>query len=50
MIKKKQGANYDVTFDNAIKKNLDKLKVKIDEMQDIQSFYQNVITVVGAKG
>jgi hypothetical protein len=49
MIKKKQGANYDVTFDNAIKKNLDKLKVKIDEMQDIESFYQKVITVVGAK-
>lgn len=49
MIKKKQGANYDVTFDNAIKKNLDKLKVKIDEMQDIKSFYQKVISVVGAK-
>ncbi len=49
MIKKKQGANYDVTFDNAIKKNLDKLKVKIDEMKDIKSFYQKVISVVGAK-
>jgi hypothetical protein len=46
-IKEKQGANYDVTFDNAIKKNLDKLKVKVDEMGDIKTFYQKVISVVG---
>jgi hypothetical protein len=46
-IKEKQGANYDVTFDNAIKKNLDKLKVKVDTMGDIKTFYQKVISVVG---
>ena len=47
MIKKKQGANYDVTFDNAIQKNLAKLKIKIDEMKDIKSFFQQVISAVG---
>lgn len=47
MIKKKQGANYDVTFDSAIKKNLDKLKVKIDEMKDMKMFFQHVISTIG---
>jgi hypothetical protein len=47
MIKKKQGANYDVTFDNAIQKNLAKLKIKIDEMKDVKTFFQTVISAVG---
>ena len=47
MIKKKQGANYDVTFDNAIQKNLAKLKVKIDEMKDMKNFFQTVISTIG---
>lgn len=47
MIKKKQGEGYDVTFDTAIKKNLDKLKIKIDEMKDINQFFQKVISAVG---
>jgi hypothetical protein len=47
MIKKKQGEGYDATFDTAIKKNLEKLKIKIEEMKDIKSFFQQVISAVG---
>ena len=47
MLKKDKGPDYDLTFDNAIQKNLKKLKVKIDEIKSVDSFYKKVINIVG---
>lgn len=47
MIRKKQGPNYDVTFNTAITKNLKRLKMKAEEIQDISKFFDKVITAIG---
>lgn len=47
MIRKKQGPNYDVTFNTAIAKNLKRMKMKAEEIQDISQFFDKVITAIG---
>lgn len=47
MIRKKQGPNYDVTFNNAISKNLQRLKIKEDELKNADKFFEKVILSIG---
>ena len=39
---------YDVTFNTAIQKNLQRLKVERDELQRVESFFDKIIQVVGS--
>lgn len=48
MIRKKMGPKYDTTFNNAIEKNLQRLKVEITELQKAEDFFAKVIAVVGS--
>lgn len=47
MIRKKQGPNYDVTFNSAIEKNFKRLKLKLDEIKDVDEFFDKVIDAIG---
>jgi len=47
MIRKAKGENYDVTFDNAIVKNLAKLKVAKDEIAKMAGFLDKVVSAIG---
>lgn len=47
MIRKKQGPNYDVTFNTAIKKNLARLKMKLDELEYMDKLFSKVILAIG---
>jgi hypothetical protein len=47
MIKKTKGENYNTTFDNAIAKNLERLKVEKAEIAKISGFLDKVVSVIG---
>ena len=47
-LRKKKGENYSVDFNQAIKKNLQKMKVSADEIKNISSAFDKVIATVGA--
>ena len=48
MIKKSKGANYNTTFDNAIQKNLERLKVEKTEIKKMSGFLDLVVSRIGA--
>ena len=47
MLKKSKGENYNVTFENAIVKNLQKLKVEKAEIARMSGFLDKVVAVIG---
>jgi hypothetical protein len=47
MIRKTKGENYNVTFDAAIRKNLERLKVEKQEIAKIAGFLDKVVSVIG---
>ena len=49
-LKKTNGENYDTTFLTAINKNLNKLKIKVEELQKLDNFMKKVVEVVGQAG
>lgn len=47
MIRKSKGENYNVTFENAIAKNLQRLKVEKTEIQKMSGLLDKVVSVIG---
>jgi len=47
MIRKAKGENYNVTFQNAITKNLERLKVEKTEIAKMSGFLDKVVSVIG---
>lgn len=47
VLRKTKGENYTSTFENAIQKNLTRLKIGKEEMENVDNFFSKVISVVG---
>ena len=48
-IRKKKGDAYLSTFDQAIQHNLDKFKIKVDEMKESGKVFEEIIRLIGSK-
>jgi hypothetical protein len=50
ILKKEKGEGYNATFENAIESRLKKLKVKIEELKNMDNFLKTVIGIIGDAG
>jgi hypothetical protein len=50
ILKKEKGEGYNATFENAIESRLKKLKVKIEELKNMDNFLKTVIQIIGDAG
>jgi hypothetical protein len=50
ILKKEKGEGYNATFENAIDSRLTKLKVKIQELKNMDNFLKQVIQIIGNAG
>ena len=50
ILKKEKGEGYNATFENAIDSRLKKLKVKIEELKNVDNFLKEVIQIIGDAG
>jgi hypothetical protein len=50
ILKKEKGEGYNATFENAIESRLKKLKVKIEELKNMDNFLKTVIAIIGDAG
>lgn len=50
ILKKEKGEGYNATFENAIDSRLKKLKVKIEELKNMDNFLKTVIQIIGNAG
>jgi hypothetical protein len=50
ILKKEKGEGYNATFENAIDSRLKKLKVKIEELKNMDNFLKTVIGIIGNAG
>jgi hypothetical protein len=48
-IRKKKGDAYLSTFDQAIQHNLDKFKIKVDEMKESEKVFEEIVKLIGSK-
>jgi hypothetical protein len=48
-IRKKKGDGYLSTFDQAIQHNLDKFKIKVDELKESGKVFEEIIRLIGSK-
>ena len=48
-IRKNKGDNYLSTFDQAIEHNLNKFKIKVDEMKESGKVFEEIIRLIGSK-
>jgi hypothetical protein len=48
-IRKKKGDAYLSTFDQAIEHNLNKFKIKVDEMKESEKVFEEIVKLIGSK-
>ena len=48
-IRKRKGDSYLSTFDQAIEHNLNKFKIKIDELKESGKVFEEIVNLVGSR-
>lgn len=48
MLRKSKGENYNTTFEHAIQKNLERLKVSNEEIKKMEGFLDKIVQVIGS--